>query len=158
MNHYELLYIVPLKMEEDTVEPVVNKITARLKELSGEITLNDNLGKRKLAYPIKQVRYGYYVLVEFNLPTDALKTLARELQLDAEVLRFQIVKKKVKSAATIARQQALQEKLKTQRAREELSAAELKTKPKVTAEPTTSTKLDDLDKKLNEILEQEMVK
>lgn len=156
MNHYELLYIVPLKMEDETAEPIINKVSELLKELGAEVTLNDNLGKRKLAYPINQVRYGFYVLLEFNIAPDALKKLERELQLDSNIIRFQIIKKKIKSDETIAREHALQQKLKTQRAHEDLAAAEAKLKPKM--ETITATRIDDLDKKLDEILENEMVK
>ncbi|MFH1867001.1 MAG: 30S ribosomal protein S6 [Patescibacteria group bacterium] len=157
MNHYELLYIVPLKMDEETVEPTIEKINSLLKELEAEITLQQNLGKRKLAYPIKQVRYGYYVLSEFNLEPTALKTIERELSLAGDVIRFQIVRKKIKTDEQVAREKALKDKIKIHKLHEESQAA---VSASAAAKPVapSATKIDDLDKKLEEILKNEIVK
>ncbi|MFA4936836.1 MAG: 30S ribosomal protein S6 [Patescibacteria group bacterium] len=155
MNHYELLYIIPLKMESDSIDPTAEKVNSLLKQLGATITLQDNLGKRKLAYPIKHVRYGYYVLTEFDLDSEPLKKLERELTLSTDVLRYQILRKKIKSQERLAEEKALQDKLKSQHLREETKMAE--TEAKVVSKETT-TKIDDLDKKLEEILENEIVK
>ncbi|MFH1111964.1 MAG: 30S ribosomal protein S6 [Patescibacteria group bacterium] len=155
MNHYELLYIVPLKMEGDSINPTMEKVNSLLKQLGAEITLQDNLGKRKLAYPIMLIRYGYYVLTEFNLDSEPLKKLERELTLSTEVLRYQILRKNIKSPEQLAEEKALQDRLKNQQLRE--VAADQKPEIKEVRKETM-TRIDDLDKKLEEILENEVVK
>lgn len=155
MNHYELLYIVPLKMESDAIDPTMEKVNSLLKQLGATITLQDNLGKRKLAYPINHVRYGYYVLTEFDLLGEPLKKLERELTLATDVLRYQIIRKKIKSQERLAEEKALQDKLKSQQLREQAQISELETKG---VNKETTTKIDDLDKRLEEILKNEIVK
>ncbi len=157
MNHYELLYIIPLKMESDVIDPTMEKVNSLLKQFGATITLQDNLGKRKLAYPIKQIRYGYYVLTEFDLTGEPLKKLERELTLAVDVLRYQIIKKKIKSQERLAEEKALQDKLKSQQRREETLTSKPEGKEKIT-DKETATHIDDLDKKLEEILENEIVK
>jgi small subunit ribosomal protein S6 len=163
MNHYELLYIIPLKINMDeNPDPIINKVTETLNTLGAEITSQENLSKKKLAYPINNIRYGYYILVEFNMSGEGLMKLQRELTLSADILRFQVVKKKIKSPEELAREKTLQDKLRAKHAKEELEAemVEKEKQDRVDAKktPTESTKIDDLDKKLEEILEQEIVK
>lgn len=163
MNHYELLYIIPLKINtEENPEPIINKVTKIINDLGGEITFQENLDKKKLAYPIKQIRYGFYILVEFNLLGKSLKKLERELRLSADIIRFQVVRKKIKSPAELAQEKALQDKLKARHAKEEIEADVLAKEKLNKAEfkkaSEESTKIDDLDKKLEEILEQEIIK
>ncbi|MCX6743573.1 MAG: 30S ribosomal protein S6, partial [Candidatus Parcubacteria bacterium] len=109
-EHYELLYIVPMSYTADELKPIVEKVAALIKENDGTITKDDNLGKQKLSFPIKHNSHGYYLLYEFDLPKANLQKLNRVLSLNHEVLRFIIVKKKVKTEAEITQEKALQEK------------------------------------------------
>ncbi len=163
MNHYELLYIIPLKINtEENPEPVINKISGFITSLGGEITLHENLDKKKLAYPIQHIRYGYYILIQFNMTGEGLKKLARELSLSADIIRHQIVRKKIKSPEVLHQEKALQDKLKAKHAREDMEDEKVAKEKidKITAKKPVaeSTRIDDLDKKLEEILEQEIVK
>ncbi len=157
MNHYELLYIIPLVMGEDRVEIIKNKVDKMLTALGAEVTMREEMGKRKLAYPIKQVRYGYYILLEFNLEPTKLKDLERDLRLSTDILRWQVISKQIKSAKQLVKEKALQEKLRhlAQTEQEEKTTLTPVVKETAVAE---STRLDELDKKLEEILENEIVK
>ncbi len=156
MNHYELLYIIPLAIGENKVEATKNKVDNMLKTLMAEVTMQEEIGKRKLAYPIKQVRYGHYILMEFNLEPSKLKDLERDFRLSTDILRWQIVSKKIKSAKQLAQEKALQEKLKFQTQQEAMAKEPAPIAKKT--EVLEPTRLDELDKKLEEILENEIVK
>ncbi|PIY78629.1 MAG: 30S ribosomal protein S6, partial [Parcubacteria group bacterium CG_4_10_14_0_8_um_filter_35_7] len=49
--HYELLYIIPAKYSEKELQPVINQVIPLIKKAGGEILRDDNLGRKKLAYP-----------------------------------------------------------------------------------------------------------
>ncbi|MFZ5391181.1 MAG: 30S ribosomal protein S6, partial [Patescibacteria group bacterium] len=146
--------------EEDTA--LEDKVRAMLKDEGAVITTETNLGKKKLAYPVKGLRHGSYILVEFDLPAEKLDRINSWFRMSTEILRSQIITKPVKSPEQLAREKAFQEKLMRlqakeaadkEPAKEDTNTAEIKT-------PTTSgpVQFDDLDKKIEEILEQEIVK
>ena len=88
---YELLYIIPSKYTEDEVKSVMDKIKGILQDNGAAVSEMHNLGKRRLAYPIKHVRFGNYVLVWFQGDKAAVAKMGEILRLSAEVLRHIIV-------------------------------------------------------------------
>ncbi|MFA6215528.1 MAG: 30S ribosomal protein S6 [Patescibacteria group bacterium] len=149
-NHYELLYLVPATYTEDELVSIKEKVKDLLKKFSGEVTAEDSFGKKKLAYPIKGNHQGYYLLYEFNLEGAKLKELDQNLKLTNEVLRHIIVRRELKSAES------------RKKSSERLKAAEekrtIEEKPEVIDEKKAEKdkgkiKLKDLDQRLDEILE-----
>lgn len=101
--NYEILFIVPAKYSETEVEDINKKIPAVLEEFGASIKKIDNWGKRKLAYQIKHFRYGYYTLIIFSAKTEALEKINKKLNLNQDIIRFQIVKeiKSSRKAVTV---------------------------------------------------------
>src|SRR6056297_725682 len=92
MQLYDLLYIIPAPNTEKDVEKIVKTIQKNIKELKGEIIKEDNLGNKKLAYPIEKKEKGFYISLKFKLDPNQLKTLDEELSSSNNVLRHMIVK------------------------------------------------------------------
>jgi small subunit ribosomal protein S6 len=88
---YELLYIIPSKYTEDEVKSIMDKIKAIVTDGGLAVSEMHNLGKRRLAYPIKHVRFGNYVLVWFEGDKRAVAKLNEILRLSGDVLRHVIV-------------------------------------------------------------------
>jgi small subunit ribosomal protein S6 len=152
LEHYEILYILPMSYTAEEVKPINQKVAELIKTHGGTITKEQDLDKQKFAYPIKNQSHGYYFLYEFDLPTDKLLGLNRILQLTNEVLRFIVVKKQIKSEEQLQEQARIQEKIAKKREKaktEEVKVGKIakeKTKEKIS--------LEDLDKKLDEILDE----
>ncbi|MFH1192242.1 MAG: 30S ribosomal protein S6 [bacterium] len=92
---YELLYIVPNNYSDDEVEGISKKISSLGEKEGFKIIKEENLGKKKLAYEIKKVYYGYYLVVQFTIEEkDNLLKFSKKLAIMQEVLRHQIVKYK----------------------------------------------------------------
>lgn len=158
MSYYEIMYIVPLKLNGEEPTAVQDKVRAMLQAEGAKITKEEPLGKRKLAYPIKHIRHGAYVALECELEPTALKKVNEWFRLSSEVLRVQILSKQPKTPEQLAREKAFQEKLAKLHAKAEAESKEATpaaTKPKP---PTPKVNLEDLDKKLEKILEEEIVK
>ncbi len=155
IEHYELLYLLSNSYTANEVKPINEKIVRLIKEQDGKITKEEDLGKNKLAYPIKQLSHAYYQVYEFDMPSEKLINLNNALKLATEVLRFLVVKKKVKTEADIKKEKTMQEKLAKRKEQEieKIKAAkeEIKEKPK-TDKTKEKVSLEDLDKKLDEIL------
>lgn len=167
-EHYELLYIVPIKFLDDDLQKVTEQVDVLIKKFNGEITKQDNLGKQRLSYAINYVHQGTYILVEYDMDKANNKQLDDQLLLMPEVLRHMIVCRKVKTEAEVKRQEMIKEGMRKSK-EEELAEIEEKekdgvkkddllkvesSKPVVAKEKEKSTKatLEDLDKKLDEIL------
>lgn len=101
MEHYELLAIISSKILENEVDGILEKIKAEIIAEKGEITLTKNLGKKKFTYPLAQTRYGYYIMLEFNLEQSGVKSLDKKLSQEGNIVRHQIVKVREKTAEEI---------------------------------------------------------
>lgn len=67
MQHYELCFIVSIKFLENELQKVVSAVHELLKKFGANITSENNLGKQRLAFPIKQTNQGTYIAIEFDL-------------------------------------------------------------------------------------------
>lgn len=148
--HYELLYLISNKFSEEEVKPIAEKVNGLITANGGKITASEELGKKRLAYPIKGFRFGYYNLVEFDMVGENLAKLDRALRLADEVLRQQIVVKIVKTEEQIAKEKKIAEKIAAKN-----MAAEKVAKEKEVAKEKDKDKVElkDLDEKLDKILE-----
>lgn len=148
LTRYELLFIVPNKFTEDESKEIAKKIKDAIIKSGGEITQSEAWGKKKLAYPIDGNINGYYSLLEFELATEHLAEIDKNLRLSNEVLRHQIVKKIVKTEAQIAEEKKIAAKITAKTEAKEKAAEE-----KAKASDVKKMDLKDLDEKLDKILE-----
>jgi small subunit ribosomal protein S6 len=156
-THYEILFILPNKFTEDEAKTVSGNVGQVITANGGQITLTEYWGKKKLAYEIKHNAYGYYGLFEFDLEGKALAKVDKDLRLHADVLRHQIIVKKSKTEAEIARAEVIRAKIDSKKAGEEKKQAEKTKKASAPITPTSKVKdkrvdLKDLDEKLEGIL------
>jgi small subunit ribosomal protein S6 len=74
-NDYELILIVHPEIADDAIEPVTNNISQLITGKGGTIVEIAPWGRKKLAYPIKHLLEGSYVLIKFKLDPAANKEL-----------------------------------------------------------------------------------
>jgi small subunit ribosomal protein S6 len=92
MNDYEVTYILRPTLEESEVEERANAVAEIVKSQGGEVNAVERLGKKRLAYEIKDVREGNYVVMQFKSEPAASKELERQLKLHEDVLRAIVVR------------------------------------------------------------------
>jgi small subunit ribosomal protein S6 len=91
MRKYEIMYIIRTDIEEEVVQSTIEKFQSIINN-GGEITKNNVMGKRKLAYEINKFRDGIYVLVHFNSTPAVVAELDRVMKISDEIIRYMIVK------------------------------------------------------------------
>ncbi|CAM4303054.1 30S ribosomal protein S6 [Paenibacillus tarimensis] len=91
MRKYEVMYIIRPDVEQEAVQALVEKFNGIISN-GGEVTKQDVMGKRRLAYEINKIRDGIYVLVHFNAPSEVIVELDRVMKITDEIIRFLIVK------------------------------------------------------------------
>jgi small subunit ribosomal protein S6 len=91
MRLYEVVYILDPALQPDAVTAKLEKFHALAIASGGEVQAVDHWGVRQLAYPIKKLQSGYYVVAQFTANGEALPEFERLLRLDGEVMRYLLV-------------------------------------------------------------------
>ena len=91
LREYEIVYVIRPDLSDKDRSTKVEKIHSLITENGGELGKVEDWGKRVLAYEIKHNSEGYYGLAEFRLPPSSVKTVEDRLNIDEEILRYQII-------------------------------------------------------------------
>lgn len=91
MNKYETLFILNPSLEEEAVNANIEKFKGVIENGGGEVENVDLWGKRKLAYEIKKVGEGFYVLINFKADSELPKELDRVFRITDGIIRHLIV-------------------------------------------------------------------
>lgn len=91
MKLFEMIIIFKPKTSDEIKQHIMTEYTPLFKETTDYIYFQD-IGKTKLAYPCRDYKVGYYVLIYFN-STLKWKTdkLEQKLDKDEEVLKYMVV-------------------------------------------------------------------
>jgi len=92
LRTYELVLVVQPGMDEEGFDAFVSTLTGMVTDEGGQIVDVEHMGRRRLAYPIKKITEGHYVLLHLNLETPALVELERRLKLSEDVLRYLVIR------------------------------------------------------------------
>ena len=88
MNNYETVFILTPVLSDVQAKEAVEKFTKLLADNGATIVNQEDLGLRKLAYPIEKKSTGYYTLVEFDAEPAVIKKLEIAYRRDERVMRF----------------------------------------------------------------------
>lgn len=92
MKQYEIAYFLNPNLKEEEVQTVyLQKMKDSISEFSGEVIKEQTVQKKKLAYPIKKEKQGYFGYMLFNLNPKDLKSLDKKLRLEDYILRYLII-------------------------------------------------------------------
>jgi small subunit ribosomal protein S6 len=90
MKEYELTVLIHPDLEADLETPLA-KVRDIITNAGGEITKEDNWGKKKLAYKIDRQDFAVYVYFDVKLPADAPLKISNTFNITEEVLRYLLV-------------------------------------------------------------------
>lgn len=169
IQHYELLYVVAGAAGDEAQAGIQQKVADELTKAGARLTSHTIWGSRKFAYALGKHQQGVYLIAEFDIEADRVKSLERSFRLMPEIIRYLIVKKRVKTAEEVEQEKRIREKIQERKVREaHVAAAEAQEKEKkvqrqterdTAAQKTVERKqevprvsLEELDKKLDEIL------
>jgi small subunit ribosomal protein S6 len=89
---YELVFIVHPEVADDALDPIINNITQYISGKGGTVVEATRWGRKRLAYPIKHLLEGNYVLVKFKLDPSANKELETNLKISEKIMRHLLIK------------------------------------------------------------------
>lgn len=145
MPKYELMYILSSAVSDNDVPQVSAEVDKFLTEAGAALLTQEMLGKKKLAYPIKKTRNGFYVLQTFNLDGTKLQGFDNKLRSMEPIIRYLFVNLEDQERRA-AKDRVVQEKMKAARKPQKAVSAE-------PAEPEVKLSETELEQKIEQALE-----
>ena len=85
---YECTFIVNPGLDDAQIESTVKMAEDTIVKNGGELVNTENIGRRRLAYPIAKKHNGFYVTIEFEAEGRIVEKVERFLTLDENVMRY----------------------------------------------------------------------
>jgi small subunit ribosomal protein S6 len=92
MNCYETLFVVKPTLTEEEIASQIAKVKDVLTKEGAELVATDDMGMRKLAYPVEKNNRGYYTVLFYKAEGSVINELERNLKINEEVIKFLTVK------------------------------------------------------------------
>ena len=90
MRTYEAVCV--FRPEEDAFKSGTESVRNELKSLGAEISKEEDMGQRTLAYPIKKYNQAHYYLFVVEMEPEKAHQSEEHLKLRTDMLRFLIVR------------------------------------------------------------------
>ena len=142
MPTYETLFITPPTLSDEDERSTVSTFATIVTEGGGAFTVNERMGRRRLAYPIRKFEDGVYTRFLYDCDIEVPKELERRIRLSDNVLRSLTVRLEDDWAAAAkvqavkdAERRAEQEAEAARQAEEEAARAAAAPPVEETAEP-----------------------
>ena len=90
MKKYEVLFIIEPDAASERFDQVKNDISNDIERLKGVVDESEELGQRKLSYPIRHYREGFYYMMRFSIEPQAINEIRGRYELNSDILRFLI--------------------------------------------------------------------
>lgn len=87
------MYILNPDIDEGEISSIVGKFEQVIVDNQGNVEGTEKIGKRKLAYSIKGLTEGIYIITNFLLNPDKIKEVQRVLKMNDSVIRHLVIKK-----------------------------------------------------------------
>ena len=92
MHNYDLNVILSPNLSETQLGLEKDAITAQIGRVEGQVNELDEWGNKRLAYPIRKLNEGYYLIYKLSLSESAPRQLATNLRLRDNVMRVLITR------------------------------------------------------------------
>lgn len=92
MRKYEIMYIIRPTVEDEAKKALITRFDDVLTSNGAEIIESKEMGKRRLAYEIDDLREGYYQLVTLNAATEAIDEFNRLANINEDIIRHMAVR------------------------------------------------------------------
>lgn len=92
MNIYENIVILNASLSDEDIEAASGKIKDLITSSGGEILKIDVWGRKKLTYEIRKQKKGFYLLLLFKSPSEAIKKLEDYYKVFDPVIKHLVIR------------------------------------------------------------------
>ena len=86
MNHYEIIFLVHPDQSDQT-QSVLNKFSSIVTDSGGKVHRLENIGRRKLAYPIQDQYKATYALLNIECKKEAVSEIQSSFKFNDSIIR-----------------------------------------------------------------------
>lgn len=92
MNCYETLFVVKPTLTDEEIAAQITKVKDVLTKEAAELVGTDDMGMRRLAYPVQKNERGYYTVLYYKAEGSVIHELERNLRINEDVIKFLTVR------------------------------------------------------------------
>ncbi len=156
MPRYELMYILSSSVSDDQIPATAGQIAQIVSDFGGTDIQETQLGKKKLMYPIKKTRNGFYGVLDFSMDGQKINELDAKIRTqDNTIIRYIIVNRD-EHLERLARDREVQAKMI--RNRPEQPAAESGAPAPAGTVAPININAEELDEKIEAALTEDITK
>ncbi len=89
-RQYQIIFILSPDLSEKNIDDFNQEFKKIISQLEGTVTKHNAPERKKLAYPIKKFEFGYYFMVSFLLDSQKIEELGDKLKYNKSILRYMI--------------------------------------------------------------------
>jgi small subunit ribosomal protein S6 len=89
---YEVMYIVDPDTADDKIAKLNDAVGKLITKEGGSVIKMEDIGRKRLAYPIQKKQEGYYVLFEIEGSGQEIAELERRMRVNDMILRYLTVR------------------------------------------------------------------
>jgi len=149
MKPYELTYIISSDEKSEEAENLKKEVEVFVQEKGGIIVKSEKTVPQSLAYPIKRHSSGFFVTLEFQTEEKEIKALVEKLEKNPKILRHVII---IKKPVKQRKERRTRKPIMMPKDKSGVSEVYKEKAKKEPFGPKEEVKLEDIDKKLDEIL------
>ena len=91
MRKYEIMYILDPNLDKNEIQTTRGELEHTITSKGGKLKSEDVWGLKDLAYQIDNHKKGYYVVINVEAPSEAIKEFDRLARINKKRLRHLIV-------------------------------------------------------------------
>jgi len=159
MPRYELMYILASSVSDDQIPDVTGQILQFVSDFGGTDIQETQLGKKKLAYPVKKTRNGFYGVVDFSIDGPKVNDLDAKIRTQNTIIRYILVNQD-EHLERLSRDREVQAKMNRNRPESAITAgtSEPGRAAKQTSATATAEEVVDLDEQIEAALNEDVTK
>lgn len=151
MPRYELMYILASSVSDDQVPAVSGGVEQFVSDFGGTDIQHNQLGKKKLAYPIKKTRNGNYGVIDFTMESTKVNGLDAKLRTQTSTIIRHLIVNIDEHLERLAKDREVQAKMNRNRPPESIPSDESAPAVKSEKKPVEDANIDDeIEKALTE--------
>lgn len=152
---YEIAYFISPDLDDEGAAAYTATIKTAITKADGAVEKEEMVHKRRLAHPLKHKKQGYFGYMHFTMDPEKVQPMSKGLALDATILRHMIIavdRKQIAQMQKPAVNIMAQDKIVKDVADKEAVEKAIFKEGAVSAQEEKKVEIEELDKKLEEIL------
>jgi small subunit ribosomal protein S6 len=148
---YQLTCFISPDLKEEELNEAIKKIEQLITGDEGDVQYAGTPVSKSLSYKINKHQDAFYFLLNFLLPASKIRQLCQKLNLEKNILRYLItVRKQLKENKEVKKSSRIKKELDSKM----IDRIEPMPEPAAKIEKKEKSRIQELDKKLDEILNQ----